>query len=222
MKTKNIGFLGGGRITRILLQAFKNKAVVFESVKVYDPDTGIANELKNDFPDIDLASSPGETASQEIVVLAVHPPVMMEAIEKIKESVSSETVVLSLAPKITIGKMAATLPTTKIMRMIPNATSFINKGYNPITFHASFSSEEKKILLHLFKKAGKTIEVEESKLEGYAIISAMLPTYFWFQWKKMEEIAVKTGFTEEEAKKTLFKNKLAGKKAKGAWRAPRW
>ncbi|MCF8347071.1 MAG: hypothetical protein K9G38_07650, partial [Bacteroidales bacterium] len=46
-------------------------------------------------------------------------------------------------------------------------------------------------------------EIEEKMLEGYAIVSAMLPTYFWFQWKKMEEIAVKTGFSEADAKKVI-------------------
>ena len=40
-------------------------------------------------------------------------------------------------------------------------------------------------------------------LEGYAIISAMLPTYFWFQWKMMEELAVRMGFSEDEAKKVI-------------------
>ena len=40
-------------------------------------------------------------------------------------------------------------------------------------------------------------------MEGYAIVSAMLPTYFWFQWQEMEAIAVKTGLSSEEAKKAV-------------------
>jgi pyrroline-5-carboxylate reductase len=205
MKTQHVGFTGGGRVTRILLQAFKNKALNFDSVKVFDPDTGTLNALKNEFPNIEPVSSPEEAAKQEILFLAVHPPLVMETIGGIKEAVSPETIVISLSPKITIEKMAADLPTARIMRMIPNATSFINKGYNPVTFHTSFTREEKKNLLKFLKKAGKTMEVEESMLEGYAIVSAMLPTYFWFQWKKMEEIAVQTGFTEAEGKKVIRK-----------------
>jgi pyrroline-5-carboxylate reductase len=59
--------------------------------------------------------------------------------------------------------------------------------------------------MQIFKKLGKTVEVEESMLEGYAMVSAMLPTYFWFQWKKMEEVALKMGFGEEDAKKVIHK-----------------
>ena len=40
-----------------------------------------------------------------------------------------------------------------------------------------------------------TFEVQEEKLESYAIMSAMLPTYFWFQWKALEEIGQKTELT---------------------------
>ena len=74
---------------------------------------------------------------------------------------------------------------------------------NQVTFHDSFTEKEKKSLLDIFDVLGKTLEVDESKLEGYAIVSAMLPTYFWFQWKKMEEIAVQTGFTEKKSRKII-------------------
>jgi len=62
---------------------------------------------------------------------------------------------------------------------------------------------EKKKILKLLKKLGKTFEIEEAKLEGYAIVSAMLPTYFWFQWQEMEKIALETGLSEKEAKKAV-------------------
>ena len=39
MKTPTLGFIGGGRVTRIILQAFKNKSVKFESIKVYNAAT---------------------------------------------------------------------------------------------------------------------------------------------------------------------------------------
>ena len=87
--------------------------------------------------------------------------------------------------------------------MIPNATSFINEGFNPVTFAAGFNEKEKKQLLKLLKVLGKTFETEEAKLEGYAIVSAMLPTYFWFQWQEMEKIALETGLSEKEAGKTV-------------------
>jgi pyrroline-5-carboxylate reductase len=203
MKTQHLGFIGGGRVTRIILQAFQNKKIEFDSILVYEPNGETAAGLKKTFPEIALAPNPQEAAGQDMVFLAVHPPVMMETLGNIKDAVSPDTVIISLAPKIPIAKMEEMLPARRIVRMIPNATSYVNKGYNPVTFNAAFTREEQKVLMKILKMTGKTMEVEEKMLEGYAIVSAMLPTYFWFQWRKMEEIAEKMGFPETEAKKVI-------------------
>jgi pyrroline-5-carboxylate reductase len=203
MKTKTLGFIGGGRITRIILQAFKNKSVEFDSIIVFEPSIEISSELQKQFPEIEIADSTDIPAAQDLVFLAVHPPVMMEAIDNIKGTVTESTIVVSLAPKITFERMATVLSKGKHVRMIPNATSIINKGYNPVSFSTSINNGEKTTLLDLLKVLGKTLEVEESMLEGYAIVSAMLPTYFWFQWKKMEEIAMQTGIPEVEVKRII-------------------
>ncbi len=210
MKTKEFGFIGGGRITKIFLQAFKNKSVDFDSISVYEPNHEILNALKNQFPGVEPAESPEIPARQGMIILAVHPPVMMEAINAIKKVINENSVILSLAPKITMDKIASVLPACKIVRMIPNATSIINEGYNPVSFHKAFQPDEKKQFLKIFEVLGNNFEVEERKLESYAIVSAMLPTYFWFQWKKMEDIALETGLTQEEAvdtiKETIFRS----------------
>ncbi|MBN2698754.1 MAG: NAD(P)-binding domain-containing protein [Bacteroidales bacterium] len=204
MKT-TLGFIGGGRITKIFLRAFQNKSLEFGSILVYEPNQEVASALKAQFPDITITDSQTGPARQEILFLAIHPPIMTETLDSIKETVKAESTVVSLAPKINMEKLAGLLNTRRIVRMIPNATSFINKGYNPVSYHHSFPGEEKKNLMQLFKKLGKTMEVEESMLEGYAIVSAMLPTCFWFQWKKMEDLAQQMGFGEEEARKVIRK-----------------
>ena len=202
MKT-SIGFIGGGRITKIFLQGFQNAGLEFETVKVFDPNSDTLEKLIAVFPQIEKSQTAVAAASQQIVFLAVHPPVMMETLQNIKDVVTESTIVVSLAPKITLEKMASVLPTKKLARMIPNATSFINDGFNPVSFHIEMDKKEKKQMLKLLKKLGKTFETEESNLEGFAIVSAMLPTYFWFQWQELEKIGVETGLSEKEAKKAV-------------------
>jgi pyrroline-5-carboxylate reductase len=202
MKT-SVGFIGGGRITKIFLQGFKNADFGLESVKVFEPNAETFEKLAFIFPAVEKAETAEAAASQAIVFIAVHPPVVMETLQNIKNAVTESTIVVSLAPKITLEKMASVLPTKKLARMIPNATSFINKGFNPIAFSAGFEGKSKKQLLKFLKILGKTFETDEAKFEGYAIVSAMLPTYFWFQWQEMENIAIETGLSEKEAKKAV-------------------
>jgi pyrroline-5-carboxylate reductase len=202
MKT-SLGFIGGGRVTKILLEGFKNKSVRFDSVVVYDTNTEKLESLKSIWPEFEKAETPEDAACANIVILAIHPPVIMETLQKITGAVNKNTVVVSLAPKITIEKIASKLQTHKIVRMIPNATSFCNEGYNPVAYHDGMDQKDKKQVKKLFKPLGKVFETEESKLEGYAIISAMLPTYFWFQWQELENIALQTGLSVEEAQKAI-------------------
>src|SRR5664279_2564751 len=200
---QSIGFIGGGRVTRILLQAFKNKNAKFSKIVVTETNKEVADNLKNIFPEIQIENS-SVTASQDIVFISLHPPVVMDTLELIKGSINSKTIVISLAPKITIAKISSKLNKSKdIARLIPNATSYINEGYNPVYFPPDFAAKEKQQILDLLSLLGNTFEVPEEKLESYAIMSAMLPTYFWFQWKELSEIGQKIGLTEKESNDSI-------------------
>jgi pyrroline-5-carboxylate reductase len=202
MKTNSLGFIGGGRITKIFLQAFANKEAKFEKVVVYDTNSETLAALQMQFPFITIGDLQ-QAACQPTLFIALHPPMIMETLDKIAEIDLKDSLVISLAPKITIEKIASKLKTKAIARLIPNATSFINKGFNPIAFNHDIKKSDKKAIKKLLKTLGKTFETDESKLEGYAITSAMLPTYFWFQFQELEYIAQQTGLTPEEASKTV-------------------
>ena len=209
---QSIGFIGGGRVTRILLQAFKNKNAQLSKIVVTDTNPDVSGNLKKSFPDIQVDNT-SVAASQNIVFISLHPPVVMDALELIKGSINSNTIVISLAPKITIAKISSKLTQTKnTARLIPNATSFINEGYNPVCFSSDFSTSEKNRVLELLKLMGNTFEVSEEKLESYAIMSAMLPTYFWFQWKELAEIGQKIGLSEKESNDSINDTLIASLK----------
>ena len=209
MKNISLGFIGGGRITGIFLQGFANKNVEFQSVVVYDTNSETVGNLKLLFPQIMVAENLEQVASQSVVFIALHPPVIMETLGKMAELVTKDTIFISLAPKITIEKIVSKLQATNIARLIPNATSYINEGYNPVCFSAEFDLTTKKLIFEILKVLGNTFEVAEPKLEGYAILSAMLPTYFWFQWEELVKIGEKMGLSEQESKESVFQTLLS-------------
>ncbi len=203
MMKQSIGFIGGGRVTKILLQGFKNKNVKFEKIVVTDINTEVLAKLKMQFPEIVFAE-PKSAAGQDIVFIALHPPVVMDTLELIKNEIREEAIVISLAPKINFPKLSMKLPHVRnLARLIPNATSYINEGFNPVTFKADFDPAKKEDVLSLLKTLGYTFEVSEEKLESYAVMSAMLPTYFWFQWKELADIGTKIGLSHSEAKESI-------------------
>jgi pyrroline-5-carboxylate reductase len=206
---QSIGFIGGGRVTRILLQAFCNRNVKFKSVVVTDPDSAVTARLKNIYPFIEVDNASG-AAAQDIVFISLHPPVIMDTLEILKNDFKDNATVISLAPKINITKILAKLGNVKnIARLIPNATSYINDGYNPVCFSSGFEKSLKDSVMDLLMNLGHTFETAEEKLESYAIVSAMLPTYFWFQWNYLEKLGVETGLTPSESEDAVHQTLLA-------------
>ena len=209
---QSIGFIGGGRVTRILLQAFKNENAQFSKIVVTEPNQDVSGKLKESFPEIQVDNA-SLAASQDIVFISLHPPVIMDILGLIKGNITGNTIVVSLAPKITIAKVSSKLNQVKnVVRLIPNATSYINEGYNPVCFSSEFSMNKKQQVLDLLSLMGTTFEVPEEKLESYAIMSAMLPTYFWFQWKELAEIGQKIGLSEKESNDSINDTLIAALK----------
>ncbi|KPK85922.1 MAG: hypothetical protein AMS27_06310 [Bacteroides sp. SM23_62_1] len=202
MKDISIGFIGAGRVTRIFLRAFKNRKISFKSLSVIDPDSNVIAWISKSFPEI-YTTTDGiqKVMRNDVVFIALHPPAIMDMLEKIKPLLPGSTVLVSLAPKITIKNISLKLDGFQnITRLIPNAPSVINEGYNPVCFSEKISAANKQLLTGIFEILGKCIIVDESTLEAYAIITAMSPTYFWFQFNELLEIGKKIGLTDEECR----------------------
>lgn len=204
MKKSAIGFVGGGRITQIFLHGFRNKHVEFKSVTVCENNEEKRNSLKTEFPSVVTTDSIADLRGADVVFIALHPPVIGENLLKLRDIIGNNTIIVSLAPKFNIQKLAELAGTNRIVRMIPNASSIVNLGYNPICFSEGIDSSEKASILELLGDLGNTFETEERKLEAYAIASAMLPTYFWFQWNEMEKISQEMGLTARESRETVY------------------
>lgn len=204
MKTKTLGFIGGGRITKIILQAYQNQNVSFEKIVVTDTSLDVLNSLKKKFPNIIITDNLQEAANNEVVFVALHPPVLMETLGKVKDTLNKNSILVSLAPKLTIEKMNSVLTGfNNIARMNPSASAIVNKGVNPIAFAKEMSSETKNQLLELTQPLGSVPVVDESKIEAYAVISAMGHTYFFFQFNKLKELAISYGMEEKEAQTAI-------------------
>jgi pyrroline-5-carboxylate reductase len=204
---KSIGFIGGGRISRIILSGLERKKKWPGKVFVSDANADVLKDLQKRFPKIEAAGGDlKKPAAADVVFIALHPPVMMGILGEIKSTLRRDAVVVSLAPKVSISKISNALDGfSRIVRMIPNAPSMVNKGYNPLVFSAIFAKEEKKQMLSWFKILGDCPEVAEEKLEAYAILTAMGPTYFWFQLYELQELGKTFGMSPDEVKESLLK-----------------
>ncbi|NLI16560.1 MAG: NAD(P)-binding domain-containing protein [candidate division Zixibacteria bacterium] len=202
----SIGFIGGGRITKIFLGGYKNADISFRKVVVSEPDEKRISVLKGEFPDFIIEPNGNKAVAKcDIVFLAVHPPVMGAVLDEIKPVLSPETMIISLVPKFTIAGINEKIGgSARIARSIPNAGSLVNYGYNPIAFGKMLSIEERNKVISILAPLGECPEVPEEELEAYAVITAMGPTYLWFQLYELQTIAEKIGIKRETAKTAVL------------------
>jgi len=199
MTTKTIGFVGGGRITRIFLEGWRRASALPARIVVSDCNADTLAKLNAQFPGVQTTANSLMAALQDIVILAVHPPVMAEVATGIKDSVKPEAIVVSLAPKFTLARLTALLGGfTRLARVIPNAPSHVNFGFNPLTFATALSAADRAEITALLSPLGECPEVPEEKLEAYAVLTAMGPTYIWFQLQALREVAAGFGLSNAE------------------------
>jgi len=157
MSESIIGFIGGGRVTRIMLTGWDRADALPTSIVVSDADAESLSKLVAAFPTL----ARGENAlagAQDIVFLAVHPPVIGDVLAEVKGTLRADTILVSLAPKLTISKLSDMLGRfTRIARVIPNAPSIVGKGFNPIAFGAGLTESDRTGLMQLLAPLGEQL-----------------------------------------------------------------
>jgi len=207
MATPSVGFVGGGRVATILLGGWRRANTLPIRVVVAEATPAVLNSLKEAFPFVEtVGTDTRSVAAQDIIFVAVHPPAMKDALLPLRTSLGSDSIVVSLAPKLTIAKLKEMLGGfSRVARVIPNAPSIIGRGFNPVAFDGSLSASEKQVLLELIKPLGECPEVPEGHLEGYAILTAMGPTYFWPQIYALKALGESFGMPSDAVLKGLDK-----------------
>lgn len=200
MGETTVGMVGGGRIARILLGGWQRADTRLSHIVVSDADPSALDRLHAQFPSVVTTADNRQAARQDIVLFALHPPAFPEVLQEIKDALRAEAILLSLAPRWTISRIGGLLGGfTRLARVIPNAPSIVNKGYNPVSFSEQLAPADRARVLALLAPLGAHPEVAEDSLEAYAIVAAMGPTYLWFQLYELVDLACKLGLTREAA-----------------------
>jgi pyrroline-5-carboxylate reductase len=202
--SKSVGFVGGGRITAIFLEALGGRGLALERVTVSDTNPEVLARLKARFPAVAATAENTEAASRERVFLALHPPALKAVLPEIASQLRPEAVVVSLAPVLTLARLSMLLGGfSRLARVLPNAPSLIRAGFNPVTFADGLPADARAEIETLLDGLGAHPAVPEETLEAYAILAAMGPTYFWFQWQALRELAASFGLPPAEADRAL-------------------
>ncbi len=199
----SIGFIGAGRIAHIMLGGWQRAGTKLPEIYAYDQSQDAIAALQKAFPNV-RAATIAQASSQALVFGSLHPHAMGEALDEIGKHLRTDAVFCSLAPVIKLPALEQKLGGfARLARLNPNAPSIIGSGFNPISFSSGLPEDARAAMLALLVPLGACPQVDDHMIETYAIISAMGPTYFWFQFDELRRLAESWGMGADSARNAI-------------------
>jgi pyrroline-5-carboxylate reductase len=200
---ESVSFIGAGRVARIMLGGWQAAHALPATILLHDSEPAAVAAIQAVFPAA-RAVTLEEAAGADLVFGALHPPAMLAMLPGIASKLGEQAVFCSLAPKIRLSALREKLAGfSRLVRMNPNAPGIVGQGYNPIAFSDELPASARRELLALLHPLGQLPEVAEELIESYAVISAMGPTYFAFQFVEVERLARSFGLDAGAAREAM-------------------
>ena len=137
----------------------------------------------------------------DAIILAVKPNNISTVANELKNTVPKNTLIISIAAGITLKKLSSFFSDNKlpIARVMPNTPCQVGEGMSVITLNKNVSQNQKSIVKNIFQSLGKTIELQEEKLNLVTAVSGSGPAYFCYLIECMVKSAAKLGINEKQA-----------------------
>ncbi len=200
MVMAEIGFIGMGNMGYALLKgALKEipaSSIVF---------TDISDETKQRVHmETQVAYTPTnvECANAcKYLILAVKPQFYPVVLKQIRNVITPEHVVISIAPGITIASLKERLGSdSRIVRVMPNTPALIGEGMAGLSFDKTeFSQEELDMVHKIFGAVGKYEDVDEHLMSAVVCVSGSSPAYVYQFIEALADGAVKYGMPRDKA-----------------------
>lgn len=211
---KNIGFIGCGNMGRAMLvglikSGFKNK----EDIMVSTRTQASADKLKNEF-DVNVTIDNKEVVkSSDILVLAVKPNMYRDVIEQLKEEITKDKLIITIAAGISIENMEEWLgEDVKIIRTMPNTPALVGEAMSAVCANKNVSKEELEYSIGMFSSFGECVELAEKDFHGFTALCGSSPAYVFMFIEAMADGAVKLGIPRSKAYKMAAQSVLGSAK----------
>ena len=145
-----------------------------------------------------------------LIIFAVKPQDTEELFSKIAAFMKPDQLVLSVMAGVTIQSLKSALPTTKIIRAMPNLPAQVGMGMTGFTADQTVSRTELFTVQNLLNTTGKSLYFDDEKfLDAVTAISGSGPAYVYYFMQSMIGSAQAMGFSASEAE-TLVEQTFLG------------
>src|SRR5215216_5002547 len=112
MLSINIGLMGAGRMATALARGLVRAEIVpAAAIVACDPSAEARKAFLSEIPGTNVeAANAADVAQADVVILAVKPQTMTEALAALRSSIRGDALVISIAAGVTLKRLEAALP----------------------------------------------------------------------------------------------------------------
>ena len=139
-------------------------------------------------------------AESEVLVLSVKPQFYAEAIAQIRDCISEEQLVITIAPGKTLSWLEEQFgKPVRIVRTMPNTPALVGEGMTAACANQYVTDENRAYALELLGAFGKVEFVPEHLIDAVVAVSGSSPAYVFLFIEAMADAAVAEGMPRKQA-----------------------
>ncbi len=212
MKEK-IGFIGMGNMASAILKGMMTvipKEQIVFSRKNREKGIAFAKEQN-----IVFIESNQECAKQaKYLILAVKPQIFLDVLQEIKEVLTKEHILISIAAGITTEDIKREIGQSyRIVRAMPNTPALLQEAMTGVCYQEElFTQEENENIHRIFESFGKMKIIKEELMNAVICASGSSPAYVYLFIEALADGVVKYGMPREMAYEMVAQTVLGAAK----------
>lgn len=206
MQDTSVAILGAGSMGTAILSGMLSHGIKKEHIKATARKTESAQQLAKKFGVTAYATDYQSNANSlavegaQIILLAVKPVNVIDVLKQIEPVIGKNALVISVAAGITTATIESYLPdSVAVVRAMPNTPALIRLGLTGISAGSRSSAEQLNLAVELFNAVGKSVVLEEDKIDALSTISGSGPAYVFYFMEEFIKTAKDMGFNQEDA-----------------------
>jgi pyrroline-5-carboxylate reductase len=208
-----IGIIGAGNMGSALAKGLVEKSVYPQNISIFDVEKKKIEQVRKD-SHVKIAKSNRHCVSlSDVVILAVKPNVLQQAVEEIAGAVEKECLVISIAAGVTLAKIEGYFKKpVSLIRVMPNMPALVGAGMSAFSPGKHATPKHRKIAEAILGAFGEVTQVPEKSLDLVTALSGSGPAYFFLLAEKLIEAGYEMGMKVDVAKKLVYQTAFgAGK-----------
>jgi pyrroline-5-carboxylate reductase len=194
--------IGAGRMATALARGFTRAHLVAPtSVIASDPSEEARATFSRDVPGSRVVLDNSQVVAESgIVLLAVKPQKMSEALASIRDHVRKDALIVSIAAGVTLSRLAGGLPEgQRIIRIMPNTPCLVGQGASCFSLGAHATPADGELVAELLSAVGAAYEVPEKLLDAVTGLSGSGPAFVYTMIEALAAGGVASGLAPELA-----------------------